>query len=516
MATSLLSKVAQLFEGDPKKVISMLFDSRVEELIIKSLEDIVSEDRKLQLVEIGRNWDYYYGDHEKYFKKYLGETDEEYADKDKPEFNYTRLVIDEYVKGVMGQGVTIKVDDPAVQTWWDELTKTFNYSNFMKKVQRIAELSYDCAIIPRWDDVLKRVYFEEVRGEYIKYYPDPENPRQVGSIAISYLYDSGLADTDRAHLLKRAEIWSPERIMVIEYSPRLQRRRIVFDEANPYKDENGEQVVPISIFRPDEDDNTFYGYGNAGDVSKINYFYNNVWMNLMRIVLFQSFSILFLKSATKLKVEIAPTRFLKTNDPDADAQYVTPSAKIEEVRKVREDFKNELLDISRIPVEVLSGTRKELPASGFSLQVKRMPIENLWTEKKENYRDPIKDMLRYAKIVQNTHGKTVGVKNKRDELAVLYSDPKVPIETATQQLQDAFDLEHGLTSPVELYMARHEVSRKEAEKQVLTNLEETKKVKDALGLGEVKGKATDFLSKLTKIFGEEKKAEEKEAKEKVE
>ena len=135
------------------------------------------------------------------------------------------------------------------------------------------------------------------------------------------------------------ELWSKERIYVEEYSPRLKRRRVIHDDENPYKDGENQPIIPIAKFQPDEDDNTFYGYGNAGDISKINMFYNNIWMDLVRIVTFQSFSVLFIKSGTDIEVALAPTRFLKTTDPDADVKYVTPDAKIEDVRKVREDFK---------------------------------------------------------------------------------------------------------------------------------------------------------------------------------
>ena len=95
MAT-ISSKVAQLFSENREGVTQMLFKSRVEELVLQSLEDLVSQDRKKMLTEIGRNWDFYYGEHEPYFKKYREEDADEYADKAKPEFNYTRLIIDEY------------------------------------------------------------------------------------------------------------------------------------------------------------------------------------------------------------------------------------------------------------------------------------------------------------------------------------------------------------------------------------------------------------------------------------
>ncbi len=480
MATNIIDKVSRLFTDSTEQVTQMLFNSRVEDLIFKSLEDLVGAERKMILAEIGRNWDFYYGNQKGYFRQYLGETDEEFRDKAKPTFNYTRLVMDEYVKGVMGQGVSLKTSEEAAQKWWDDsILPTMNLTRFLKTAQRISELSYDCLVIPRWDKIMKRIYFEEVRGEYVKYFPDPENPRKLGAIAIAYLFDSGLGTPDATSLIKRIELWSHERIRIEEFSPKLRRRKVVFDEDNPYKGFDGEPTIPISIFQPDEDDNTFYGYGNAGDISEINVYYNNVWMDLLRIVTFQSFSILYVKSATKIDIQIAPTRFLKTNDPDAEVGYVTPDAKIEEVRKVREDFKNELLDLSKIPTEVLSGSKKDLPASGFSLQVKRMPIESLWTEKKEIYTDPISSMMSNGIIVQNTHGKTVTTKDPKAQ--TIYSEVPLPMEAQSQQMQDAFDLEHGVTSPVGLYMRKHDVSREEAETAILKNLERPKKSVNHLG-----------------------------------
>jgi hypothetical protein len=495
--------LSALFSGR-KDVVQMLFKSRIEELIARSFQDMLDAERRLILTEIGRNWDFYYGnqDIEKYFKKYRGEDEEEYADKEKPFFNYTRLVIDEYIKGVMSLGFKTIFDDPKLQSWWDDFITNFNFKNFMKMVQRISELSYDCLVVPRWDKDRKQVYYEEVRGEYVKYFPDVNNPKRIGSIAIVYLYDSGIASADGSSLIKRVELWSHERIQVVEYSKVLQKRRVLYNQENPYKDEDGFAVIPIAKFRPENDDNSFFGTGNAGDISAINMYYNNVWMNLVRLVVHQSFSVLFLKSSTQFKVEIAPTRFLKTTDPDATASYLTPGAKIEEVRKVREDFRNELLDISRVPVTVLAGPHGKSPQSGFSLQVKRMPIEYVWAEKRGNYEDSVKDLIRYTRIVESTHVNQTPKLKKKPTIKVPWNLMQTPVEAQTQQAQDAFELETGLTSQIELYMRKHKVDREAAKLGVMRNLKEKEKINEALaGMETEKAEdGEDFIGKLDRAF----------------
>ena len=51
---SIREKVSSLFREDRGGVTQMLFKSRVEELVLKALEELVSKDRKKVLVELKR------------------------------------------------------------------------------------------------------------------------------------------------------------------------------------------------------------------------------------------------------------------------------------------------------------------------------------------------------------------------------------------------------------------------------------------------------------------------------
>ena len=80
-----------------------LFDSTAEQVVSAGFQRLISEERKHEMALIGKAWDFYNGDQEKYCKQYRGEKDEDFIDKDKPTFNYTRRVIDEYVRGVFAK-----------------------------------------------------------------------------------------------------------------------------------------------------------------------------------------------------------------------------------------------------------------------------------------------------------------------------------------------------------------------------------------------------------------------------
>ena len=87
----------------------MLFQSIVEQITTKSFADMLSEERAAQLRQIGTAWDYYYGYQEQYIKQYRGEDNDDYADKDKMTFNYTKSVVDVYKKELHLLFTTLRV-----------------------------------------------------------------------------------------------------------------------------------------------------------------------------------------------------------------------------------------------------------------------------------------------------------------------------------------------------------------------------------------------------------------------
>ena len=431
-----------------------LFESVVENVTNKSLSGLLTQERKQDIAEIGKSWDYYNGDQEQYCKKYRGEDDDDFKDKDKPTFNYTKLIIDEYVSGVFGKPVLVKYEEEKDTRRWDTITRPLYFVNqlpFMKKVQRIAEVSETAAVVVRYDPNKKVPFFEEIRGEFLSFIPKDENPKEIGVFIIHYVYDTGIPDP-KLRFMERIEMWSDDMWEVWAHNPTTNDKEKVAGGKNPYG------LIPAVLFKPEEDDNTFYGKSSTRDIVSINEIYNNLWTALMRISVFQSFSILVITSDNEIKIEVAPTRYVKLPEVEnAEIKYITPDAKIEEVRKVLLSLKEDLQDFSRVPSSVFSsqGT-KGAPQSGYALKIKRIPIEEVWEGRRLSYGPAYQDLVSltmYVDAVQS--GEASADKYLADFPSITFSSTVPGLSPQEQLIQDQFELRYNLSTPVDLYLRKH-------------------------------------------------------------
>jgi uncharacterized protein YeeX (DUF496 family) len=449
-----------------------LFESIVEQITSKTLSSLLTKERQNDILNIGKNWDFYNGDQQGYIKQYRGEDHDDYVDKDKPTFNYTKLIIDEYVSGVFGKPVLVKFDDDAHTKRWDEITQPISFVNqipFMKQVQRIAEVSETCLIMTRWDENKKLPYFEDIRGEFISFIPKDDNPKEIGVLIISYVYDTGIPDP-ALRFMERVELWNDEKWEIWVSNTNTKQKEKVSGGKNPYG------IIPGVLFKPEEDDNSFYGKSTTKDFVTINEVYNNLWTALMRISVFQSFSVMVVTSDNEIKIEVAPTRYLKIPEVDkADVKYITPDAKIEDVRKVLLSLKEDLQDFSRVPQSVFAsqGT-KGAPQSGYALKIKRIPIEEVWENRRLSYGPTYTDLIRITMHVDAVHtgnGDTsVFLETKP---SVTFSSTVPGLSPQEQLISDQFDLRYNLITPVDLFVRKHPgIKREDARKQIEDNMKE--------------------------------------------
>lgn len=453
-----------------------LFESIVDQVTSKTLTGLLTKERQADIATIGKSWDYYNGDQEAYIQQYRGETDEDYDDKAKPTFNYTKLIIDEYVSGVFGKPVGVAYDDPKDTERWSEIASPISFVNqipFMKKVQRISEISETCLVMIRWDKQRELPFFEDVRGEFITFVPREDNPKEIGTLIISYIFDTGIP-TPSLRFMERIEIWNEERWEVWIHSPTTKKKEKIDGGDNPYG------VIPAVMFRPEEDDNSFYGRGVTRDVVVINETYNNLWTSLVRISVMQSFSVMVITSEDEIKIEVAPTRYIKLPGVEkADVKYVTPDAKIEEVRKVLLSLKEDLQDFSRVPTSAFSSqASKGGPQSGYALKIKRIPIEEMWENRRTSYGPSYADLVGLAMYVDGIHrGKGGSDKFLMEKPTIAFTSTIPGLSPQEQIIQDQFDLRYNLLTPVDLYQREHPgLSREDALTALLQNQAENTKL----------------------------------------
>ena len=458
----------------------MLFKSTVEKFINESYANSLDAERSSAIKEIGVSWDFYYGHQEKYIKQYSGESIEDYAEKSKVTFNYTKNVVDEYVEGVFAKPVTITLTDH--QEMWDSIADPLSFFNmmpFLKKCQRIAEVSNTCVVMIRYDRKNDMTYFEDIRGEFVHFLPSTENPRQIGTMIISYTFDTGEIDPQK-RFMQRIEIWDDKQWAIWLYSPTLKNSKQLDSGKNPYG------FIPAIRFQPQEDDNTFYGLTNIGDIVKINSVYNNLWTSLVQTSEMQSFSVLVVTSETELDIQIAPKRFLKMDNLGGsgntnDAKYITPSPKIDEVRNVLLELKKELQDFSKVPASTVSAAESTSPESGYALTIKRIPIEQAWENRRLSYGISLRDLVK-----KSIH---VDIVNKGDEppaakdidVAIEFSSTIPTMSPSEQTIIDSHNLRYNLATPIDWMQRKYpELTRAEA----LKKYEENKKINEELGINE--------------------------------
>lgn len=447
-----------------------IFSSIVDRVIGSSFNDLLTKERQYEIRQIGKYWDFYYGFQEGYIKQYRGESNEDYQDKDKPQFNYTKAIVNEYVNGVMAKPVTFKYADSADQAVWDSITDPISFFKivpFFKKCQRIAEVSNTCLIMIRYDQKRGKTFFEEVRGEFVHFLPKEENPKEIGTLVIGYLFDTGIPDPQK-RIMKRIEIWNEDSWEIWLHSPYAREQKLLDSGVNPYG------FIPAVRLMPEEDDNTFYGLSKIGDIVKVNEIYNNLWTALMRICVNQSFSILVVKSESEVALTIAPTRFLKLeNTAEGSASYITPNPKIAEVEAVLMDLKNELQNVSHVPTEVIASAKTAASAeSGYALRIRRIPIEQEWDTRRMSYGPSLRDLGRMSVAVDKINK---GAKSDPStiDVGVKFTDTIPVLAPQEQLLTDEQDLRYNLMTPVDMLMRKNPgMSRDEATAVIKKNQKE--------------------------------------------
>jgi hypothetical protein len=263
----------------------------------------------------------------------------------------------------------------------------------------------------------------------------------------------------------------------------------VFSGPNIYVDtlsKNKTTIIPAVRFVAEEDDFSLYGNNSISDIVKLNHSYNMLWMDFRQILKFQTFSILFAKHFDMNEMKVAPTRLAVTDDPNAELEYKVPYAAVAEFREAIEIFKTELLDLSSLPVDVLAGTNKADAETGYSLKIKRMPIEQLWQCRQDSNRSSLVELMRKTMLFAEYHLNKKGKLYDNSAVTVDFGEVETPMMVSEQQMQEEWELRTGLVSPFDLMQVRNKDltkdQAKEQYKENLDDIQEAKKWREERGL----------------------------------
>lgn len=467
------------FTRQTEVAVSPMVRSIAEKVISRGLQDVLSQSRVKEAATVLKNWEFYEGDQEKHLIRYPDEEVKEFNAKYKPAFNYTQLVVSQYLMGVFGQDPNVVINEPEAQNWWDLQTvenPIFNKLSYFKMAQQIAELSNSCIIIPKWDELNKTITLEQIKGERVEIYPDEENPNQMGLVVISYMYDRGYETMDSGRFWRRVELYCKELIQVWNVDVDRNLAYLEYDEPNPYIDDIGRQIIPVTVFTPIPDPDSFMGSSGIDQIVKINDAFNQLWMDLIHMVKYQSFSVLVFDSGMQgthddeIKIVVSPRHYL--SGEGVKASYAVPQADIAGCLKVIEAIKRELLDLSRMPVFMLAGSGGGGAESGISLRIKRLPTTQLWEERQGMYGQQYVDLVRKAFIVGNAHTGRKFPVNKLG-ISIDWGTPDEILSSEEEMRGVLWKMNHGLLTAVDLMLEESPgMSREQAKEAILKNLQE--------------------------------------------
>jgi hypothetical protein len=141
--------------------------------------------------------------------------------------------------------------------------------------------------------------------------------------------------------------------------------------------------------------------------------------------------------------------------------------------------------LSGLPVDVLSGTNRGGGETGYSLKVKRLPIEQLWRVRQDSNRGSLLELMRKLMLFSEIHGIGKDIYTN-DAITIDYGEIELPTSVAERTMKDEWQLQFGLTTEAD--MLRHDnpdLTREEAQVQFEKNLEEiskNNKLREELGL----------------------------------
>jgi hypothetical protein len=157
-----------------------------------------------------------------------------------------------------------------------------------------------------------------------------------------------------------------------------------------------------------------------------------------------------------------------------------------------------MLDLSQVPIEVLSGNTKGGVESAASLRIKRIPIEKVWVRRKASYGsselDFFKKTILFAKHIWNQGDTT-------DLVPVIdYSEVEEPMDVLERRDTEMYEMRIGLTNPAQILLNRDpDLGDEDDAKEVIQN--NLNITKELLGTG-VKNPNEDvdnFLQRVQEV-----------------
>jgi len=185
-------------------------------MVLANVMDLVDEHEEERFRDFAVAWDLYLNKHTRFFPKFDGEDDKDYAHRIANEaysLNFLRRVVDTMTTYLYGRDVTRKCEDPEAQRLMEKLWKRTDMAVHMQGIKTVAGVTgtgytiarYKPSEFPEGEEI--PIVYETVDSIYVTLIYYPAMPTKIKEVIIHYAYDgkSGVAVVDQ----RRGELNEP-------------------------------------------------------------------------------------------------------------------------------------------------------------------------------------------------------------------------------------------------------------------------------------------------------------------
>lgn len=433
-----------------------------------------SPQRQLLETATKRNEAFYRGFSERFTRPFPGEKSEDFNSRRKPPVNVTRRIVDTFIANVYGAQVMRSFSDPKNQELMQLILK--QNDGFIvdgMNWQKLAELTGLAAVVPRFDTKTGRFFTNAFGSSMVAPIPSFEDPKRLQAVVIVFDVIDEMDLNPKTRKKTIHEIWTHDEFAV------LKDMQVARDEeGNEVMGDHNFDEIPVAFFKPDEDHESFIPMPPITNVVEMHVHIEEMLSTFAQVFIHQSFKIMFFRNPGTDAIVASPTKWLTSNNPEADLKVVESMADFDSLVKGIQFYLEQIGDVGEVPSFSLSHSVQA--KSGVALKIEFMPhIQQLFKRKVLYKSGEMKLARLFVKLADDQSNVAVNTNEEAMAVAVDYPDLEIPRELNDEIAEKEYRLRKGLTNVVQLMLEENpEMDEKQARKEIEANLQTNKELRD--------------------------------------
>jgi len=311
---------------------------------------LASPERMLLETATKKNEAFYRGFSERFTRPFPGERSEDFNARRKPPVNVTKRVVNTYIANVYGGQVMRSFSDPKNQELM-QLIERQNDGFIIEGMnwQKMAELTGLTAVIPRFDTKTGKFFTNSFGSDMVAPIPTLEDKKRNRAVVIIFDVIDEMDMDPKTRKKTIHEIWTPTEFAV------LKDMEVARDEdGNELMGDHNFGEIPVAFWKPDEDHASFIPIPPITDVVGMHVHIEEMLSTFAQVFIHQSFKIVFFKNPGTDHVVASPTKYLTSNNPEADLKIVESIADFEGLVKGIEFYISQIGDVGEVPSFTIS------------------------------------------------------------------------------------------------------------------------------------------------------------------